>query len=87
MVLKESHTRPRIIYFSWFHEEAWNKLRLVLPHGFPQVAQWLKNLPAVQKTQETQFQSLGQEDPLEKGMATDFSILTQRILWIEEPGG
>ena len=37
-----------------------------------QVAQMVKNLPAIQ---ETQVQSLGWEDPLEKGMATDFSIL------------
>ena len=32
-------------------------------------------------------QSLGQEDPLEKGMATNSSILAWRILWTEEPGG
>ena len=31
--------------------------------------------------------SLGQEDPLEKGMATDSSILAWRIQWTEEPGG
>ena len=37
--------------------------------------------------QETQVQSLGWEDPLEKGMATHSSILAQRISWIEEPGG
>ena len=37
--------------------------------------------------QETQVQSLGQEDPLEKGMATHSSILAWRILWIEELGG
>ena len=42
------------------------------------------NLPAMQ---ETQVQSLGQEDPLEKEMATHFSILAWRILWTEEPGG
>ena len=41
----------------------------------------IKNLPAIQ---ETQVQSLGQEDPLEKGMATHFSILAWRILWTEE---
>ena len=35
---------------------------------------------------ETQFQSLGQEDPLEKEMATHSSILAWRIPWIEEPG-
>ena len=43
----------------------------------------VKNLPA---TQETQVQSLGQEDPLEKGMATYSSILAWRIPWTEEPG-
>ena len=37
--------------------------------------------------QETQVQSLGQEDPLEKGMATHSSILAGRISWTEEPSG
>ena len=37
--------------------------------------------------QETQVQSLGQEDPLEKEMATHSSILTREIPWTEEPGG
>ena len=41
------------------------------------------NLPALQ---ETWVQFLGQEDPLEKGMATHSSILAWRILWTEEPG-
>ena len=36
---------------------------------------------------ETQVQSLGWEDPLEQGMATNSSILVWRILWTEEPGG
>ena len=44
------------------------------------VAQMVKNLPAVQ---ETWVQSLGQEDPLEKGMATHSSILAWRIPWTE----
>ena len=48
------------------------------------MAQMLKDLPAVQ---ETQVQSLDQEDPLEKGMATHSSILAWRIPWTEEPGG
>ena len=48
------------------------------------VAQTVKNLPAVQ---ETQVQSLGQEDSLEKGVATHFGILAWRIPWTEEPGG
>ena len=37
--------------------------------------------------QETQVQSLGGEDPLEKGMATHSSILAWKIPWTEEPGG
>ena len=49
-----------------------------------QVAQMVKNLPAVQ---ETWVQSLGQEDALEKGKATYSSILAWRIPWTEEPGG
>ena len=45
------------------------------------------NLTAMQEMQETRVQSLGQEDPLEEGMATHSSILAWRIQWIEEPGG
>ena len=41
----------------------------------------------MQETQEMPFQSLGQEDPLEKGMATYSSILASRIPWTEEPDG
>ena len=37
--------------------------------------------------QETQVQSLGREDPLEKGMATYSSILAWRVPWTKEPGG
>ena len=48
------------------------------------VAQRIKRLPAMQ---ETQVQSLGWEDPLEKEMATYPSILAWRIPWTEEPGG
>ena len=48
------------------------------------VAQMVKNLPAVQGTW---VQSLGQEDPLEKGMATHSSILSWKIPWTEVPGG
>ena len=47
------------------------------------MAQIVKNLPAMQ---ETQVQSLGQEDPLEKEMATHSSILAWRIPWTEAPG-
>ena len=48
------------------------------------MAQTVKNLPV---TQETWIQSLGQEDPLEKEMATHSSILAWRIPWTEELGG
>ena len=44
----------------------------------------VKNVPAMQ---ETWFRSLGQENPLEKGMATHSSILTWRLPWTEEPWG
>ena len=47
------------------------------------MARTVKNLPAMQ---EMQVQSLGQEDPLEKGMATHSSVLAWRIPWTEEPG-
>ena len=48
------------------------------------MAQWVKNLPAMQKTW---VRSLGQEDLLEEGMATHSSIFAWRILWTEEPRG
>ena len=43
--------------------------------------------PAMQETQEIQFQALGQEYPLEEEMATHPSILAWKIPWTEEPGG
>ena len=53
-------------------------------YGASLVAQMVKNLPAMQETWD---QSLGQEDPLEKGMSTHSGILVWRIPWREEPGG
>ena len=47
------------------------------------MAQAVKNLPVMLKTR---VRSLGQEDPLEKGLAIHFSIL-QKIPWTEEPVG
>ena len=47
------------------------------------VARMVKNLPPMQ---EIRVQSLGQEDPLDNGMATHSSILAWRIPWTEEPG-
>ena len=51
---------------------------------FEEVAQTVKNMPAVQKTG---IRSLGWEDPLEKEMATHASTLAWRIPWTEKPGG
>ena len=48
------------------------------------VVQMVKNMPEIQ---EIWVQSLGQEEPLERGMATHSSILAWRIPWTEEPGG
>ena len=48
------------------------------------MAQTVKNLPSMYKIQ---VQALGQEDSLEKGMATHSSILAWKIPWTEEPGG
>ena len=47
------------------------------------MAQTVQNLPAMQET----WGSLGQEDPLEEGMATHSSVRAWRISWTEEPGG
>ena len=48
------------------------------------MTQMVKNLPTMW---EIEVQSLGQEDPLEKGMATHSSFLAWRIPWTEEAGG
>ena len=64
------------MYVSWF-------CPLLYPRGASLVAQRVKHLPAIQ---ETQVQSLGPEDPLEKEMATHSSFLAWRIPWTEEPG-
>ena len=48
------------------------------------VAQTVKNPPVIQ---ETWVQSLGREDPMQKGMSTQSSILVWRIPWTEEPSG
>ena len=64
-------------WLSDFHFHLWESRAFLL-------AQMVKNLPAMR---ETQVQSLGWEDPLEKGMATHSSIPAWRIPWTEEPGG
>ena len=54
-----------------------------MPNGLPLVAQMLMRLSTVR---ETWVRSLGQEDPLEKEMATHSSTLAWKIPWTEEPG-
>ena len=53
--------------------------------GFPDDSA-IKNSPAMQEIQDTQVQSLGQEDPLEEEMATHSSVLARKFPWTEEPG-
>ena len=59
--------------------------------GYPLQYSWASLVAQTAKTPralwEIQVQSLGQEDPLEKGMATRSSILAWRIPWTEKPGG
>ena len=67
--------------------DSWENLCMLgLFRDFPS-SSMLKNQPAMQESKETQVQSLGQEDPLEEGMATHSSILAWRIPQTEEPGG
>ena len=51
------------------------------------MVQWVNNLPEMQEMQEMQVWLVGQEDPLEEGMAMHSSILDWEIPWREEPGG
>jgi len=64
-------------------KSALSKCICMYTYGASQMAEIVKNLPSVK---ECWVQSLGQEDPLEKGMGTHSSILSWRISWIEEPG-
>ena len=67
------------------HSAAWEVLVLSTVFFLASLmTQIVKNLPAMQ---ETRVCSLGQEDPLEKGMATHSSTLAWRIPWTEEAGG
>ena len=59
-------------------------IRVLYTLGASLVVQMVKHLPAMR---ETWVQSLGQEDPLQKEMATHPSTLACKIPWMEEPGG
>ena len=88
-LLGEPHRqRSPLSCSSWGHKESDTTEQLTLSlsntNWASLVTQVLKSLPAVP---ETWVPSLGQEDPLEKGMATHSNILAWRIPWTEEPGG
>ena len=70
-------------------ENPMNRVRhdLAHTHVVYQVAQVVKNSQPMQEEQETWFQFLDWENPLEKKMATHSSILAWKIPWTEEPGG
>ena len=73
----------------WNHIKKINELHSIsgkvnLPNGASLVAQTVEDLPAVK---QTRVQSLGQEDPPEKEVATHSSILAWKIPWTEESGG
>ena len=61
-------------------------LKSYLKNGYDMGGSAVENLPAMQNTQETQVWFLGQEDPLEEGVATHSSILARKIPRKEEPG-
>ena len=67
-----------VVFLLWFSQGICPVVEL-LGHI---VAQMVKNLPAMY---ETEVRFLGWEDPLEKGMATDFFIVAWRIPWTEQP--
>ena len=84
-----SKARRKLLYYLWLLKDctqvSTSHLKQMRTHKPTlSVAQTVKNLPAMQ---ETQIQSLGREDPLEKGMATHSSIPAWRIPRTEEPGG
>ena len=84
---KKVGSRASLGLSSWFSVHLTSHIDFcffLICFGAPLVAQMVKNPLAMQ---ETTAQSLGREDPLEKGMATHSSILAWRISWTEEPGG
>ena len=78
------YQRKQVVELYMWYKQVSLKRRIQKPlYTHTLVAQMVKNLPTMQ---QTQVQSLGWEEPLEKGMATKSSILAWRIQWTEEPG-
>ena len=78
-----NHNKIRLGKYYDDNECIWCSQVLKARMGDSLVAQMIKHLPAMQ---ETQVQSLGHKDPLEKEMVTHSSTLTWKIPWTEEPG-
>ena len=78
---KKHPTNLQILIMMKYYLEM-STLRLVTGYQPSLVAQLVKNLPAMQ---ETWVQSLGWEDPLEKGLASHSSIFAWRIPWTQKP--
>ena len=72
-----------LLYYGLIYWHIWGAIILFTSSTIDKIFGLVKNLHAMR---ETQVWSLGQEDPLEKGMATRSSILAWRIPWPEEPG-
>ena len=81
-VINAYSTSSSAIYASLGHD--FNSFHILL-NSIPSDSV-VKNLPAIQKPQDTWVQSLDREDPLKKGMATNSNILDWRIPWAMEPG-
>ena len=81
-------SKMRYFFFEWkfacnhFYRTDWLYFLITFLSG-----SMVKNLLPMQETEEMQVQSLGQEDPLKKGMATRSNILAWEIPWTEELGG
>ena len=72
-----------LLYWAFYTARGSSRIRWNFKLRASLVAQTVKNPPA---TRETRVRSLGQEDPLEKEMATHSSIPAWKIPWVEEPG-
>ena len=77
------------IIIIWFSRLFIQKLVIKCLICIRRASLWLrsKESHAMQELQEKCVLSLGQEDPVEEGLATYFSVLSWRIPWTEEPGG
>ena len=81
---KQKHSKKITKHFLW---PSWELHLIISPLQLFPSSPGTKNLPAMQEPQETWVPSLGQEDPLEKGLETHSIILAWRIPCTEEPGG